>query len=93
MIKADKPAVLLLYLFAEMLVQHFPHCVQPNFKLLFNQALLYASAADIILLIRMIVNHRHEVALVAVGNCLRAQIPTVPVKSQKEEKSDSPVTV
>jgi hypothetical protein len=67
MIKAEKPAVLLLYLFAEMLVQHFPHCVQPNFKLLFNQALLYASAADIILLIRMIVNHRHEVALVAVA--------------------------
>jgi hypothetical protein len=87
MIKADKPAVLLLYLFAEMLVQHFPHCVQPNFKLLFNQALLYASAADIILLIRMIVNHRHEVALVAVART-PCQIPTVPVKSQKEEKSD-----
>jgi len=65
MIKADKPAVLLLYLFAEMLVQHFPHCVQPNFKLLFNQALLYASAADIILLILMIVKHRHGVALLA----------------------------
>ncbi len=66
MIKADKPAVLLLYLFTEMLVQHFPHCVQPNFKLLFNQTLLYASAADIILLIRMIVKHRHEAAVVKV---------------------------
>ncbi len=48
------PAVLLLYLLILILVQHLPHCVQPKFKYLFNHALPCNSAADTILLIRIL---------------------------------------